>query len=89
MAEDVRPGAERRDSGNGVFGSLASVLACGGMGAIAGALIGICYCCYRWPDGNLAGLVGIFYGFPIGFAVGILGGLLWRRPRDPGAKSVE
>ena len=29
----------------------------------------------KWPDSNLAGMVGMFYGFPIGAAVGAIVGI--------------
>ena len=50
--------------------AVAVVVVCGVAFALVGAFVGIFISNSRWPDSNLAGLVGILYGFPIGFVVG-------------------
>jgi hypothetical protein len=66
--------------------AVAIVVGCCCTFAAAGAFVGILYCCSRWPDSNLAGLVGIFEGSRIGLAVGASVGiaiLIWRSLRTP------
>jgi hypothetical protein len=51
-------------------GCLFFVLGGGIISAAAGAVVGSFVYCSKWPDSNLAGLVGMVHGFPIGLAVG-------------------
>jgi hypothetical protein len=84
MSDEAEKDSGRSRSGTGmrILATLFMVVSCGCGCGIVGAFVGISVCCSRWPDSNLAGLVGIFYGLPIGFAVGsCLAGItypLWR-----------
>jgi hypothetical protein len=55
--------------------ALLIVVGCGCSFAIVGMFVGVVICCAKWPDSNLAGMLGIFYGFPIGAAVGAVVGI--------------
>jgi hypothetical protein len=55
--------------------ALIIIVGCACSFAIVGAFLGIIVCCAKWPDSNLAGMVGIFYGFPIGAAAGAVIGI--------------
>ncbi len=81
MSDEPVEEPQRFSQPGGFVGCLLIVLGSAGLFATLGTFVGIFICCYRWPDSNLAGLVGIFYGFPIGLAVGVLAGLafqFWR-----------
>jgi hypothetical protein len=62
------------ESSRSLPATLLNLLGTGVMYGMVGAVVGLLFGLALWPNEFMAGRAGVIYGFPVGFAIGALGG---------------